>query len=350
KNANIKNNSFVDLTQWAIRSVDLEKIEFTSLIDDFLDKGSISFLTSEANKGKTFLSFAICKHLLEFNKIRKIIYFDGDNSKITIKSRIKKSMQIGGYYFLDYPAFNYIQTSNALECGTDEIEVDFNFIVEKYLEPLMQSGGLVNVFIVFDSLFNFFNGDMNDNKKVAEFMKIIKKISHKGEATFLFIHHKGKSAESEFMGGVNFLNATDNLFKIQTSNNDGEILNIELNTKKARNFLPYNLKVDIDLNTLDLKIERAINENDTNFLAKAKEIIEQKGEILQGELLELLEKSKTDTHAIKKLESGKGLYFNIIEKSRATGGKALKYYVPLKENKTIINGIEINAEQTLFSE
>ncbi|EOH6970522.1 Replicative helicase, partial [Campylobacter jejuni] len=35
KNANIKNNSFVDLTQWAIRSVDLEKIEFTSLIDDF---------------------------------------------------------------------------------------------------------------------------------------------------------------------------------------------------------------------------------------------------------------------------------------------------------------------------
>ncbi len=30
------------------------KIEFTSLIDDFLDKGSISFLTSEANKGKTF--------------------------------------------------------------------------------------------------------------------------------------------------------------------------------------------------------------------------------------------------------------------------------------------------------
>ncbi|MDN2913315.1 AAA family ATPase, partial [Campylobacter jejuni] len=127
-------------------------------------------------------------------------------------------MQIGGYYFLDYPAFNYIQTSNALECGTDEIEVDFNFIVEKYLEPLMQSGGLVNVFIVFDSLFNFFNGDMNDNKKVAEFMKIIKKISHKGEATFLFIHHKGKSAENEFMGGVNFLNATDNLFKIQTSN------------------------------------------------------------------------------------------------------------------------------------
>ncbi|EAI4116850.1 Replicative helicase [Campylobacter jejuni] len=349
QNTNIKNNSFVDLTQWAIRSV-LEKIEFTSLIDDFLDKGSISFLTSEANKGKTFLSFAICKHLLEFNKIRKIIYFDGDNSKITIKSRIKKSMQIGGYYFLDYPAFNYIQTSNALECGTDEIEVDFNFIVEKYLEPLMQSGGLVDVFIVFDSLFNFFNGDMNDNKKVAEFMKIIKKISHKGEATFLFIHHKGKSAESEFMGGVNFLNATDNLFKIQTSNNDGEILNIELNTKKARNFLPYNLKVDIDLNTLDLKIERAINENDTNFLAKAKEIIEQKGEILQGELLELLEKSKTDTHAIKKLESGKGLYFNIIEKSRATGGKALKYYVPLKENKTIINGIEINAEQTLFSE
>lgn len=156
----------------------------------------------------------------------------------------------------------------------------------------MQSGGLVNVFIVFDSLFNFFNGDMNDNKKVAEFMKIIKKISHKGEATFLFIHHKGKSAENEFMGGVNFLNATDNLFKIQTSNNDGEILNIELNTKKARNFLPYNLKVDIDLNTLDLKIERAINENDTNFLTKAKEIIEQKGEILQGGVIRAFRKIK----------------------------------------------------------
>lgn len=54
QNANIKNNSFIDLTRWAIRGVDLEKIEFTSLIDDFLDKGSISFLTSEANKGKTF--------------------------------------------------------------------------------------------------------------------------------------------------------------------------------------------------------------------------------------------------------------------------------------------------------
>ncbi|ENY9534951.1 hypothetical protein ACM1X7_000373 [Campylobacter jejuni] len=43
QNANIKNNSFIDLTRWAIRSVHLEKIEFTSLIDDFLDKGSISF-------------------------------------------------------------------------------------------------------------------------------------------------------------------------------------------------------------------------------------------------------------------------------------------------------------------
>ncbi|EPD5806057.1 hypothetical protein ACSB9V_000530 [Campylobacter jejuni] len=83
-----------------------------------------------------------------------------------------------------------------------------------------------------------------------------------------------------------------NLFKIQTSNNDGEILNIELNTKKARNFLPYNLKVDIDLNTLDLKIERAINENDTNFLTKAKEIIEQKGEILQGGVIRAFRKIK----------------------------------------------------------
>lgn len=71
----------------------------------FLDKGSISFLTSEANKGKTFLSFAICKHLLEFNKIRKIIYFDGDNSKITIKSRIKKKYANRGILFFRLSCF-----------------------------------------------------------------------------------------------------------------------------------------------------------------------------------------------------------------------------------------------------
>ncbi|WP_258108872.1 hypothetical protein [Campylobacter lari] len=71
---------------------------------------------------------------------------------------------------------------------------------------------------------------------------------------------------------------------------------------------------------------------------------------MQGDLLELLGKAKTDTYAIKKLENGKMLYYEILEKSRSTGGKALKYYMPLKENKTIINGIEINATQTLFTE
>ncbi|WP_250322440.1 hypothetical protein [Campylobacter lari] len=86
---NIKNADFIDLTIWAIRNKDLTNVDFISLIDNFLDKGSISFLISEANKGKTFLSLAICKYLLEFDKVKKIVYFDGDNSKITIKSRIK---------------------------------------------------------------------------------------------------------------------------------------------------------------------------------------------------------------------------------------------------------------------
>ncbi|MCV3446725.1 AAA family ATPase [Campylobacter lari] len=347
---NIKNADFIDLTIWAIRNKDLTNVDFISLIDNFLDKGSISFLISEANKGKTFLSLAICKYLLEFDKVKKIVYFDGDNSKITIKSRIKETMQIKGCCFLDYADFNYIQTSNSLEYGDDEIDVDFDFIVKRYLEPLAQKGSLSDCFVVFDSLFNFFKGDMNDNKKVAEFMKIIKKISHKSGGTFLFIHHKGKSVENDFIGGVNFANATDNLFIIQTSNNDGLRLDMELKTKKARNFLPHPLKIDIDLKTLDLKVEKLVNEADTNFLLKAQKIIEQRGEILQGDLLELLGKAKTDTYAIKKLENGKMLYYEILEKSRSTGGKALKYYMPLKENKTIINGIEINATQTLFTE
>ncbi|MBZ7939504.1 AAA family ATPase [Campylobacter sp. W0014] len=350
KNQSKGKYSFIDLTSFALRGKDLENINFNILLDDFLDEGSISFITSEANKGKTFLSFAICKKLLETNKIRKIIYFDSDNSKMTIKSRIKQTMKIEDFYFLDYPDFNYIQTSNALEIDNQELEIDFNLITNNYLELLVKEQKLDKTFIVFDSLFNFFNGDMNDNKKVAEFMKTIKRISHKGGVTFLFIHHKGKSAESEFMGGVNFLNATDNLFKIHTSNNDGDNLNLTIITKKARNFLPYNLNVSIDLKTLDLQIERAMKENDTDLLLKAKEIIERKGEVLQSDLLELLGKSKTDNRTLKKLENGKGIHYNIIEKQRETGGKPFKYYMSLKESKTIINGVEVEAEQTLFSE
>ncbi|MFY4726491.1 AAA family ATPase [Campylobacter jejuni] len=356
QNANKKRklgkNEYIDLRQFALRSKDLENIKFEFLIENFLDKGSVSFITSEAGKGKTFLVISLCKYLLENEKIKEVIYFDGDNGKQILGNRLKKDIKIKDAYILDYPLFRVIDTDTSLEIEnniiSDEKDVNFNFIVNNFLNN--EINNIQGAFIVFDSLFNYFNGDMNDNKKVAEFMKIIKKISRKFEVTILFIHHKGKSAESEYMGGVNFLNATDNLFMVQTSNNDGLVLEMELKTKKARNFLPCNLKVDIDLNTLDLKIEKLVNENDINILLKAKEIIEQKGEILQWELLELLGKPKTNTYAIKKLESGKGLYFNIIEKSRATGGKALKYYVPLKENKTIINGMEINAEQTLFSE
>ena len=68
-----------------IDDLDIEKTEF--LIKDFLVKEAITMVYGAASQGKTWFMYALTKHLLENNSIKKAFYIDMDNGKRQLKDR-----------------------------------------------------------------------------------------------------------------------------------------------------------------------------------------------------------------------------------------------------------------------
>ena len=127
-------------------------------------------IVSRPGIGKSLISVALCNMFLSDLKIARVIYLDGDNSKMTIKSR---NIDILKEKFGN--KLHYI-----LEISTSDL---FKIIFE------LKKKNLTNFLIVFDSIKNFIVGDRNSHKDVTTLMNILKELRNNG-ASIIFLHHQ----------------------------------------------------------------------------------------------------------------------------------------------------------------
>ncbi len=80
-----KFEKFISQYDLDIKKIKNKKIEY--LYDNFIIKNDITMIVSRPGIGKSLISVALCNMFLSDLKISRVIYLDGDNSTMTIKSR-----------------------------------------------------------------------------------------------------------------------------------------------------------------------------------------------------------------------------------------------------------------------
>lgn len=186
-----------------IRSFDIDiqkikdkKIEY--LYDNFIIKNDITMIVSRPGIGKSLVSIALCNMFLEEEKIKRVMYLDGDNSELTIKSRnihiLKEKFGTKLNYFVELSSSNLFQIISELK-----------------------KKDLTDFLIVFDSIKNFIIGDRNNHKDVSDFMNILK-ILRRNNSSILFLHHQNKlnkEFNSAFAGSSAFLEDISLAFELR---------------------------------------------------------------------------------------------------------------------------------------
>jgi replicative DNA helicase len=153
----------------------IEDTKFEYLYPNFVTKNEITMFAAPPGSGKSLLSVALANMFLLENKIKNVIYFDGDNGSATIKERkIHKLKQRWG------KKLRYFHESSASKSQMLQIVKQ------------LQKTNLDDVFIVFDSIKNFMiGGDRDKNKDVSKIMEVLQSLRARG-ATVLFLHHTNK--------------------------------------------------------------------------------------------------------------------------------------------------------------
>jgi replicative DNA helicase len=161
------------LNKYSLTAEELKKASFEYLIDNFIVKNEITMLAARPSSGKSLTTMGFVHMILNENKVIKVIYLDGDNSKTTLNER-GLSVILEKYK----EKINYIQ-------GHKNIEL------QEIIKQILQTN-LKDVLIVFDSIKNFmFGSDRDKNKDVSKIMELLKDLRNNG-ATIIFLHHTNK--------------------------------------------------------------------------------------------------------------------------------------------------------------
>ena len=196
KNIDEKFEKLISSLDLDINKIKDKKIEY--LYDNFIMKNDITMIVSRPGIGKSLISVALCNMFLVDLKIARVIYLDGDNSAMTIKTRkIHKLKEKHG------SIFNYI-----FELTTSDL---YKIIGE------LKNKNLIDFLIVFDSVKNFIIGDRNSHKDVTELMNILKELRNNG-ASIVFLHHQNKlnkDFNSAFAGSSAFLEDVASAYELK---------------------------------------------------------------------------------------------------------------------------------------
>ena len=169
-----------------INKIKDKKIEY--LYNNFIIKNDITMIVSRPGIGKSLISVALCNMFLSDLKISRVIYLDGDNSTMTIKSRNIDILKAKFENKLHY----------ILELSDSDLYIIINELKKKDLS---------NILIIFDSIKNFIIGDRNSHKDVTVLMSILK-ILRKNGGSIIFLHHQNKlnkEFNSVFAGSSAFM-------------------------------------------------------------------------------------------------------------------------------------------------
>lgn len=254
-----KFEKFINSLDLDVQKIKDKKIEY--LYDNFIIKNDITMIVSRPGIGKSLLSVALCNMFLSDEKIKRVIYLDGDNSQTTIKSR-------------------------NIDLIKDKFENRLNYLIELSNSDLykiiteLKKRDLSEFLIIFDSIKNFIIGDRNSHKDVTELMSILK-ILRKNGGSILFLHHQNKlnkEFNSAFAGSSAFMEDISLAYELKKNEDKQTYIFIPL---KDRNNVSnciafkYNkdntlIKVDVDY-ALETSEDLEIKEQIINFIKSKKD-------------------------------------------------------------------------------
>lgn len=266
-----------------IEELDIEKTEF--LIKDFLVKEAITMVYGAPSQGKTWFMYALSKHLLDNNLIKKIFYIDMDNGKRQLKDRgADKNLLI-------YPNLSYIIKSSISISPFELIEeINKEAYGQKYKDLLF----------IFDSTRDFV--DTKNDKQAKSFMEKMKNIREAG-GTVLLIHHATKSGRY-IDGSAEFPRSADNVYELKQKLRSGSTLYYALNVENDRDPIK---DMSFSVNTKNFELS---HEDDTyaKLTIQEEEFVKNVLEALQNEplnqtkLFKKIGKTRDDKTARKMLD------------------------------------------------
>ena len=285
-------DSWSDILAKANKSVtrqiidEVENAKF--LVDGLLPYNNITTLVGVPNVGKSAVSFAVANMLLEDDVISDLIYFDADNPLIYVKSRIIKLFDK-----FDENRIKYYTGSTASK--KDMIST---------LETLaLLKGGGEKVLIVIDSLKNFINGSINDDKVTNELFDLLQRVRDNFKATIIVLHHtrKGKDEDGKlnYVGSQVILASSDNMTYISRDDVTKDLL---FDNDKARALIPPKITFDLDFENMVLSGARIINEDEEKEEVDAvKIVIDELKKAVDGVEIKELKKRLRDAVTAKEV-------------------------------------------------
>ena len=277
--------------------IDIEKIKDKKveyLYDDFIIKNDITMIVSRPGIGKSLVSIALCNMFLNKEKIKKVIYFDKDNSLVTINTRnihVLKEKYGNRLYYI-----------------AEKTDFDINIIISE-----LKKTDLTDILIVFDSVKNFIIGDRNSHRDVTQFMNVLK-VLRGNSASIIFLHHQNKldkEFNSAFAGSSAFLEDISLAFELRKNEDKQTYIFIPIKDRNnVSNYIAFTYNqdntltgVDIDY-ALETQEELEIRELIINF------IINEKDKPIYSDILKYLTNAGFNKDKVNKIiQSGKNKYW-----------------------------------------
>ncbi|WP_169767250.1 AAA family ATPase [Campylobacter curvus] len=274
------------------------------LINDFLLEKSINIIWGKSGLGKTWLCFAIAKHLSRMGF--DILYLDADNGVDLIKDRNydKTIRELGG-------AMTYIN-ADLMDDAKNEMNEIFKTIEENARH------GYKNALFILDSLSFFLGDDIYDETKIHKLITFCKRIRRAG-GTLLIIAHATK-AGSSIRGSSSLINSVDEVWQADTMPCKSGELNFILEPYKQRLNVrksAFNIACDectlsqVDPKTLEL------SQKELDISDRIKEALEN-GPLNQNKIYKALEISKGDRATQRVLERFEGIFWQSFEGTNKT--------------------------------
>lgn len=245
---------------------------------NFLPRGSLTVIYAGAGTGKSSFMIAIGKNIAKSKKEISYYHFDGDNTRYTARER-------GVHIITDkFKNFHY-------EIITDKQKQERFEILKQIAQ--CEANELEKTLIVIDSIKDFFIGDMTKDKDANNFMEILKIITGKG-GTVVALHHQTKQIGEEnnkaWKGSTTFIDSADNTYYMSSIKKNGcMMISFEVIKKRSdiqnQTFIIQEKTHEIKKLGKDEVVLELLSDKERYTIEIAKEIIEERVKITQGELV-----------------------------------------------------------------
>ena len=307
-----------------IQKIKDKKIEY--LYDNFIIKNDITMIVSRPGIGKSLISIALCNMFLDEGKIKRVMYLDGDNSELTIKTRnihlLKEKFGIQLNYFVELSSSNLVQIISELK-----------------------KKDLTDFLIVFDSIKNFIIGDRNNHKDVSDFMNILK-ILRKNNSSILFLHHQNKlnkDFNSAFAGSSAFLEDISLAFELKKNEDKQTYIFMPIKDRNnISNYIAFTYNQDNTLTRVDIDYametneELEIRELIINFITN-----EEDKPIYSDILKHLTNAGFNKDKANKIIQNGKNRYWKVTRVIKENNKLVFELIVHQDESDKSLTGVSI---------